>query len=67
MFKVKGLDLLFSIEYQTGSEGDENIPPRKSNAKSKISHKSGMYLEINGFLVHNQFCIMEKEHVLKSY
>ena len=49
MFKVKGLDLLFSIEYQTGSEGDENIPLRKSNAKAKISHKSRMYLEINGF------------------
>lgn len=49
MFKVKGLDLLFSKEYQVGSEGDENIPPRKSNAKAKISHKSGMYLEISRF------------------
>lgn len=49
MFKVKGLDLLFSKEYQAGSEGDENIPPRKSNAKAKISHKSGMYLGISRF------------------
>lgn len=46
MSKVKGLDLLFSIEYQTGSEGDENIPPRKSSIKAKISHKSGMCSEI---------------------
>lgn len=30
MSKVKGLDLLFSTEYQTGSKGDENIPPRKA-------------------------------------
>lgn len=47
MSKVKGLDLVFSIEYQTGSEGDENIPPRKSNLKAKISHKSGMCPEIS--------------------
>ena len=47
MSKVKGFGLLFSIEYQAGSEGDESIPPRKSNIKAKISHKSGMCLEIS--------------------
>lgn len=45
MSKVKGLNLLFSIEYQAGSERDENISPRKSNVKAKISPKSGMCSE----------------------
>lgn len=46
MSKVKGFGLLFSIEYQAGSEGDENIPSRKSNIKAKLSHKSRMCSEI---------------------
>lgn len=49
MSEVKGLGLLFSIEYQAGSQGDETIPPGKSNAKAKISHKSGTCLEICKF------------------
>lgn len=47
MSKVKGFGLLFSIDYQAGSEGDEIIPPRKSNMKAKISHKSRMCSEIS--------------------
>lgn len=49
MSKVKGFGLLFSVDYQAGSEGDENIPPRESNIKAKISHKSRMHLKISKF------------------
>lgn len=49
MSKVKRFGLLFSIDYQAGSEGDENIPPTENNIKAKISHKSRMYLQISKF------------------
>lgn len=47
--EVQGFGLLFSIDYQAGSEGEENIPPRKSNLKAKIFHKSRMCSEISKF------------------